>query len=278
MTQNYLCDTTILIDFFFGSNLKISNIEDKTKNSIKHITYLIFGEFIRTIYKTIQKLLNKFLENEDILNNYPDINDFVQDVSKDIYLFSGQEGNQIIKLMPFLIKSIKSKILGYKSLNLPLKLPIINIINDLNSYKNTVLKNFFLLKTSYRCLDFQRRLHFHSTGNRVNFDSPFCPKCKKEVHNFFQNHFLSVLTKFFNDYDKLTSNFSSNEKPKLKESLQFIIKYKYDDIIDGIKHYCWRLSDIYIVLELPFDFILLTTNDRHQKPFADYINKICESI
>ena len=278
MTQNYLCDTTILIDFFFGSSKVKLKIEEKTKDSSKHITYIIFGEFIRTIYKTIQKLLNKILENENSLKGFHNINDFILDVVKDIHIFSGQEGNRIIKLIPFLRDHIESRILKYKRLKLPLKLPIESIINDLNSYKNAIKKNFSLLKTSYRCLDFKRRLFFQTTENVVKFNSPSCPNCKQGVHNSFLTHYRSELIKFLNDFDNLAKKFYVSEKSKLTKSLQFINNYKPGDKIDGGKHYCWRLCDLYIVLELPSNFILLTTNYRHQKPFTNCVNKFCERI
>ncbi len=280
MTENCICDTTILIDFCFGSKKTQSIIENTTKNLTKYFTYIIFGEFVRTIYDTIRKLLNHFLKNEDMINEYDDFSDFVLDVNKDLYLFSGQKANQITKLVPFLIDEIKSKIIVYKSRDLPLRIAIKNIINDLNSYKRRlVLKNFIPLKTSYRCLNLQRKLHIYSNEDFVDFDTPQCPECKNKVHNYFKKRYSNEMKRIYNNFESLTKKgFMADEKKKLKESFEFIMQYKNGDIINGRKHYCWNLTDIYIVLEAPNDFIILTTNLRHQKPVADCIKKKCYGL
>ncbi len=280
MTENCICDTTILIDFCFGSKKTQSIIENKTENLTKYISYMIFGEFVRTIYDTLRKLLNHFLKNEEMINEYEEFSDFVLDINKDLYLFSGQKANQITKLVPLLIDTLKSKFILYKNRDLPLKIAIKNIINDLNSLKKrVVLKNFIALKTSYRCLNSQRKLRFNSNKDFVDFDVPFCPECKIEVHNHFKTRYLKEMEKLYKNFESLTKKgFKADEKKKLKNSLDFFLKYKYGDNIDGSRHYCWSLTDIYIVLEAPNEFILLTTNLRHQKPFADCINKRCDGL
>jgi len=269
-----------MINFCFGSTRTESLIQDKTKNLEKYITYIIFGEFVRTIYDTIRTLLNHFLKNEDIINEFDDITEFVLDVRKDLYQFSGQKANLMDKLIPAMIKEIKSKISVYKNNKFPIQMAINTIINDFNSLKERdVLSNFSLLKTSFRCLNFQRQLFFNSNRNNVELDRLNCPNCKIKALIHFKTKYSKEMGQFYKNFESLTKKgFTTTEKKKLKKSFEFFMQYKNGDNINGNKRYCWKLADIYIVLEAPNDFIILTTNVRHQQPFANFINKKCEGI
>ena len=68
------------------------------------------------------------------------------------------------------------------------------------------------------------------------------------------------------------------EKEKLKESLDFLLKFNTHIEIDGRKRYCWTLTDLFLILEAPKNFMILTTNIRHQEPFAKSINKKISNI
>ncbi|MHA1336482.1 MAG: hypothetical protein ACTSPW_12150 [Promethearchaeota archaeon] len=276
MVRDFLLDTTVLIDLYFGSKGRKKKIENKVKNSKKYVTYLILGEFNRTILNTIRKILNLFLRKEDILDEYENINDFVQDVIKDLYFFSSQEASRVIKLIPYLRDEIKSKIEKYKKFKISLKYPIEKIIDDVNMYNLHILSNIIPLKSSYECLNYLRKLNLGD--NKIIFEKSYCYLCENKLLLFFKKKHLKELILFKNNSEQLTKQFRKDEKEKFQNALKILLDITKKAKIDGRKHICWNLVDMFLVLEAPIDFIILTTNLRHQESFAKIINKKIISI
>lgn len=112
---------------------------------------MILGEFNRTILDTIKKILNTFLRAENGINEFDSIDDFIQDVIKDMYFFSSEEASRGIKLVPYLREEIELKIKKYQKFYIPLKYPIEKIIDDINMYRFSLLSDIKLLESSYEC-------------------------------------------------------------------------------------------------------------------------------
>ena len=276
MNNNYLLDTTILIDLYFGSKSRKKEIQNKVRDSQKYATYLILGEFNRTILGTISKLLNLFLRTENLLSEFESFDEFAQDVIKDIYFFSSQEASRIIKLIPYLNEEIKLKIEKYQQFNISLKYPIEKIIDDLNLYKTHILSDIIPLKTSYGCRNYLRQLLL--TKDKIVFEKSFCTSCENNALQYFKENYLKELNLFKNKIELLTKQYRKDEKEKFQAALKILLDISKDIIIDGRKHICWNLIDVFLVLEAPFNFIILTTNLRHQESFAKIINKIITGI
>ncbi|TKJ19989.1 MAG: hypothetical protein CEE43_14020 [Promethearchaeota archaeon Loki_b32] len=237
------------------------------------MTYLILGEFNRTILETIRKLLNTFLKNEDIINNFESIDIFINDVIKDIYFFSNQEASRIIKLIPYLRKEIELKVEKYQKFDIGLKYPIQKIIDDANVYRLTFLKEFKILKESYECQNIIRRLTFNHKEHRVSFEKPYCSLCEKKILEYFKRNYICEIKLFQNNITSLTLRYRQDEKEKLVKSLTFLLEFDNGIKLDGRHHICWNLIDIFLVLEAPKNSVILTTNMRHQGPFAKCIYK-----
>lgn len=273
MNSNYLLDTTILIDLYFGSKIRKNLIENIVKDSQKYTTYLILGEFNRTILDTIRKILNLFLKTENLLDGYESIDDFVQDVIKDMYFFSSQEASRVIKLIPYLREEIKSKIEKYQKFKISLRYPIEKIIDDLNMYRIHILSDIFSLESSYVCKNYLRKLSFELGKQSVIFEKPYCTSCENNVLQYFKEKYDTELILFNKNNEQLTKLFKKDEKEKYYNALKILLEITRKTIIDGRKRICWNLIDVFLVLEAPINYIILTTNLRHQEPFAKIINK-----
>lgn len=278
MSNNFILDTTILIDYCFGSKNKKNLIENKTVDSQKFATYLILGEFNRAILVTIKKLLNLFLRNEKVLYEFENIDDFIHDIIKDMYFFSKQEANRVIKLIPYLREEIESKIERYQKYDILLKYPIKKIIDDVNMYKFNLLSDIMILKSSYECKNYLRKLILKLEENIVNIEKPYCTLCERKTMKYFNGKYISEINLFHKNIHLLTKQFSDNEKTKLIEALNFLLQMNDGIKVNGRKHICWNLTDIFLVLEAPKDFIILTTNVRHQASFAKCIEKKISGI
>ena len=273
MNSNYLLDTTILIDLYFGSKIRKNLIENIVKDSQKYTTYLILGEFNRTILDTIRKILNLFLKTENLLDEYESIDDFVQDVIKDMHFFSSQEASRVIKLIPYLREEIKSKIIKYQKLKISLRYPIEKIIDDLNMYRIHILSDIFSLESSYECQNYLRKLSFELGKQSIIFEKPYCTSCENKALQYFKEKYNSELNLFNKNNEQLTKLFKKDEKEKYYNALEILLEITRKTVIDGRKRICWNLIDVFLVLEAPINFIILTTNLRHQEPFAKIINK-----
>ncbi len=273
MINNYILDTTILIDLYFGSRNKKKLIENIVGYSQKYATYLILGEFNRTILDTMRKILNLFLRTEYLLDKFESIDDFVQDIIKDMYFFSSQEASRVIKLIPYLREEIKSKIEKYQKFEISLKYPIEKIIDDVNMYRTHLLSDIIHLESSYECRNYLRHLILKLEEEKIIFEKPFCTICEKRALEYFKEKYLTELKLFKNNNELLTMQFRKDEKEKFQNALKILLEISKEAKIDGRKHICWNLIDIFLVLEAPIDFIVLTTNLRHQESFAKFINK-----
>jgi len=273
MNNNYILDTTILIDLYFGSRSRKKIIEKKVRDSQKYATYLILGEFNRTILDTVRKILNLFLRTENLLDEYVSIDDFVQDVIKDMYFFSSQEASRIIKLIPYLKAEIKSKIEKYQKFDIPLKYPIEKIIDDVNLYRTHLLSKIIPLESSYECQNYLRQLILKLDEKRIIFEKPFCTLCENKTLTYFKDEYPTELEIFNKNIEILTEQFRKDEKEKFKNALISLLEISKETKLDSRKHICWNLIDIFLVLEAPIDFIILTTNLRHQESFAKCIKK-----
>jgi len=273
MIHNYILDTTILIDLYFGSRNRKKLIENIVGDSQKYATYLILGEFNRTILDTLRKILNLFLRTENLLDEFESIDDFVQDVIKDIYFFSSQEASRVIKLIPYLREEIKSKIEKYQKFEISLKYPIEKIIDDVNMYRTHLLSDIIHLESSYECRNYLRQLLLKLEEEKIIFEKPFCTICEKRALEYFKEKYLTELNLFKNNNELLTKQFRKDEKEKFQNALKILLEISKETKLDGRKHICWNLIDIFLVLEAPIDFIVLTTNLRHQESFAKFINK-----
>lgn len=273
MLNNYLLDTTVLIDLYFGSRNRKKLIENIVGDSQKYATYLILGEFNRTILDTLRKILNLFLRTEYLLDEYESIDDFVQDIIKDMYFFSSQEASRVIKLIPYLREEIKSKIEKYQKFEISLKYPIEKIINDINMYRTHLLSDIIHLESSYECRNYLRQLLLKLEEKKIIFEKPFCTICEKRALEYFKEKYLTELKLFKNNNDLLTKQFRKDEKEKFQNALKILLEISKEKKLDGRKHICWNLIDIFLVLEAPIDFIVLTTNLRHQESFAKFIGR-----
>lgn len=273
MVSKYLLDTTILIDLYFGSKSRIKKIDDKINKSQKYVTYLILGEFNRTILDTLRKILNLFLNTENLLDEFETIDDFIQDVIKDMYFFSSQEASRVIKLIPYLRMEIKSKIEKYQRFEISLRYPIKKIIDDVNMYETHLLYDIVPIKSSYECRNYLRQLLLKSEDKKIVFEKPFCTICEKKVLEYFKEEYFTELNLFKDNYVLLTKQFRKDEEEKFQNALKTLLEISEKTKLDGRKHICWNLVDIFLVLEAPNDFIILTTNLRHQESFAKFINK-----
>ncbi|MFW9972058.1 MAG: hypothetical protein ACFFDF_17850 [Candidatus Odinarchaeota archaeon] len=271
--NNYLLDTTILIDLYFGSKIKKKLIENIVEDSQKYTTYLILGEFNRTILDTIRKILNLFLKSGNRLEEYKNINDFVQDVIKDMYFFSNQEASRVIKLIPYLKEEIKSKIEKYQKFKISMRHPIEKIIDDLNMYRTHILSDIFPLESSYECKNYLRKLSFELEKQTVVYEKPYCISCEINVLKFFKEKYDRELNMFNKKSEQLTKFFKKDEKEKFLNALEILLEITKMTRIDGRKRICWNLIDVFLILEAPINYTILTTNLRHQKPFAKIINK-----
>ena len=230
MLDKFLLDTTILIDQCFGSKPTKRLIDNTLKKSQKYTTYLIFGEFNRTVLETIKNILNILLRNEEEINKFENIDDFINDIIKDMYFFSVQEASRVIKFIPYLKKEIEQKIEKYQKYNLSLIYPILKILDDVNMYRYNLLGNVMLLESSYECQNYLRELSFESNKNQIVFEKPFCTLCERNVLEYFQGNYLSELKLFQKNFNLLTKSFRKDEKKKLIKVLDFILKY-----FNGIK-------------------------------------------
>jgi len=273
MISKYLFDTTILIDLYFGSKSRKKKIEDKINKSQKYATYLILGEFNRTILETLRKILNLFLKNENLLDDFETIDDFVQDVIKDMYFFSSHEASRVIKLIPYLRGEIKSKIEKYQRFEISLRYPIKKIIDDLNMYKIHLLSDIIPLESSYECRNNNRKLLLKYEDKKIDFEKSFCSICEKNVLEYFKEGYLTELNLFKDNYKLLTKQFRKAEEEKFQNALKILLEISEKTKLDGRKHICWNLNDIFLVLEAPIDFIIFTTNLRHQESFAKIVSK-----
>ena len=273
MVNNYILDTTILIDLYFGSRNRKKLIKNEIEDSQKYATYLMLGEFNRTILGTLRKILNLFLRTENLLDEYESIDEFVQDVIKDMYFFSSQEASRVIKLIPYLREEIKSKIEKYQKFEISLKYPISKIINDLNMYRTHLLSDIIHLESSFECRNYLRKLLLKLEEKKIIFEKSFCTICEKRVLEYFKEKYFTELNLFKNNNEQLTKQFTKDEKEKFQKALKILLEISSETKLDGRKHICWNLIDIFLVLEAPFDSILLTTNLRHQESFAKFINK-----
>lgn len=234
---------------------------------------MILGEFNRTILETIRKLLNTFLRNEEIIYEFESIDNFIDDVIKDIYFFSNQEASRIIKLIPYLRKEIELKVKKYQKFNIALKYPIQKIIDDVNMYRFSFLKEFITLKASYQCQNNLRRLTLKHKENKVSFEKSYCSLCEKKILEYFKRNYIYEIKLFQTNITSLTHHFRKDEKEKLVKSLKFLLEFDDGIKINGRQHICWNLIDIFLVLEAPRDSVILTINIRHQEPFAKCIYK-----
>ncbi len=273
MNRKYILDTTVLIDLYFGSKSKKKKIENKIRVSKKSTTYLILGEFNRTILGTLRKLFNIFLNTENLLDEYKSIYEFVQDVIKDIYFFSSQEASRVIKLIPYLKEEIKLKIEKYQKYEIPLKNLFEKLIDDINMYKLHILSDIILLDSSFECMNYLRKLYITSDTNKVIFEKPFCTSCEKKVLIHFREKYHSELKLFNKNIKLLIKQFKKDEEERFHNALKILLEISKETKLDGRKRICWNLIDIFLVLETPIDFTVFTTNLRHQESFAKIINK-----
>ena len=179
----------------------------------------------------------------------------------------------MIKLIPYLKKEIKSKLEKYKRLKISLRYPIQKIIDDLNMYRIHILSDIIPLESSYVCKNHFRKLSFELGKNSIVFERPYCSECEIKLLEYFKDNYNSELILFHNNNEQLTKLFRKNEKKKYQNALKFLLEITKESKIDGRKRFCWNLIDIFLVLETPMDYIILTTNLRHQEPFANISNK-----
>jgi len=273
MNNSYVFDTTILIDLYFGSRKRKKLIENKVGVSQKFTTYLILGEFNRTIFETVRKILNLILKNENFLDKYDSIEDFIQDIIKDMYFFSSQEASRVIKLIPYLMGEIKSKIEKYQKLEISLKYPVEKILDDLNMYRIHLLSDIITIESSYECKNYLRQLSLKSEDKKIILEKSFCNMCEKKVLEYFKGEYLAELNLFLDNFKLLTRNFRKDEKKKLQNAIKILLEFSKKTKLDGRKHICWNLVDLFLVLEAPFGSVILTTNLRHQEAFTKIIKK-----
>lgn len=113
---------------------------------------------------------------------------------------------------------------------------------------------------------------------KILFEKPFCTICEKKILAYFKEQYLSELRLFHKNIDYLTKQFRKNEKKKFQNALNFLLALSEGTKINGRKRICWNLIDIFLVLEAPIDYIILTTNIRHLEPFAKCIDKLISRI
>ena len=251
--MNLLLDNDIIIKRYYGSSSEKLKIEKFIKDQNLFVLKLTFSEFKRTILKDIIVLYNElvdFLKSNKINDESKQISllsDFLLDYKKNYGL---NAKGRFVYYIVLIYQKILENILELSSIS-PIEIIIDFLKNQIIDYVEIFFNNIKLIEDKINCIhiDIEPTLY----EGRFTAISISCKNCEKEKMKF-------VLKVFRKEINNIINSDISNH---LVDNLKYLTNLDNVNNIDGRKHICLNLTDLFLILNSPKDFIILTSNYAH---------------
>ncbi|MBA7588823.1 hypothetical protein ES708_30892 [subsurface metagenome] len=217
-------------------------------------------------------MINHYLKYKSIAGNYNSEEEFLLDIIKEYYIYSNHEGNRVFKILDYILKEIKSKIKKYEDIEISIQILFDKIVDDINLYRQTLFSDVQILQDSFNCLNFNRDI-LKKSDFTYRLTANGCSNCERDCLNHFIGNYREDIDAILDKLMEEDFIFDISEKEKLIEKLSFLKDLDENVKIDGRNHICWVLTDIFLNLESPSDYFILTTNQAHFQPIAEILGK-----
>lgn len=260
---NLLLDNDIIIKNFYGSTKEKEKIQEKLRNNKNFVLNLIFCEFKRSILKDLVIFFNDLVEFisekefDDNISQISEIKDFLLGYKKNYGLNAkGRFINYVIIIFDKIIEHLINL-----TLVSPFEITLDLIKNQILDYREIFFKKIEILKDSLNCPHSEiEPIKYENKFESMNFS---CIDCEKEkIKNVF---------KIFKKEIKLIME-SSISNP-LVDILTYILKLKDIKDLDGRKHVCMNLADLFLILNCLEDYVIFTSNYSHFNEICEFLNK-----
>ncbi len=260
---NLLLDNDIIIKNFYGSSKEKEKIQEKFQNNYNFVLKLTFSEFKRSILKDLVIFFNDLVEfiskreSDDISSQIRDINDFLLGYKKNYGL---NAKGRFINYIILIFDKIIDHFINLSSVS-PFEITLDLIKNQILDYREIYFKNIEIIKDSLNCPHSEiEPIKYENKFESLNFS---CIDCEKEKIKNFLEIFKKEIKLIM---DSLISN-------HIVDILEYILELKNIKDLDGRKHVCMNLVDLFLILNCPEDYIIFTSNYSHFNEICELLNK-----
>jgi len=128
-------------------------------------------------------------------------------------------------------------------------------------YREIYFKNIEIIKDSVNCPHSEiEPIKYENKFESLNFS---CIDCEKEK-------IKNVLEIFKKEIKLIMESLISNH---IVDILEYILELKDIKDLDGRKHVCMNLVDLFLILNCPEDYIIFTSNYSHFNEICELLNK-----
>lgn len=269
-----MLDNSVLIDKNFGSRKQIEFINSKLSglDYSLYISKITLGEFIRSAIQTIIILINYIISRSKEIERYSTFNQFLDDITIDLPVFSLHEKDRILKITKLFKKRFNKFYDFYQRNEIPFSIALDSIIDDIIHFKEQWFKDITIIGNSYGCNDSHNLVNYNINSHEISFLNKLSCEvnsCKKKSFIYFSENYK----------DEIEIIKNAIERKEIKPNKTFLNafdilgKIQDNEKIDGRKHYCYGLVDFFVIIECPIDFRIFTTNIKHFLKIAEKLNK-----
>lgn len=256
-------DNDILIKNIHGSLGEKERIQEIFKNNHKCVLNLTFAEFKRTILKDLVIFFNdlvdfvkeKRIESNDLSLQIMYLNDFLLGYKKNYGL---NAKGRFISYIIMIFNNIINHLINLASVS-PFEITLDLIKNQIFDYRNVYFYDTKTMEDSLNCPHIE--IEPIKEENKFAVPSFSCKDCEKKK-------IPQILNKFHKDFKSILESSISN---KLINILKYIIELDNIDDLDGRKHVCLNLADLFLILNCPDNHTIFTSNYSHFNEFCDLL-------